>query len=238
MSHAVSLANLIAEVLAQAEQLRRDLHLHRLAASFEAQAFTAAVAQAIALLKKCGVVHRNLKQFRVDSVLVQASKPVCQKILALKDLTWGELHTQQQAPISAALGVRHLPWPSSDSSAPVFGKCAAIPHDSPTVITIGSFQPTCAHPQSLRGVAGSWQDLACCAEGAPPSGSAEEHVETYLSIACLGPPGVGKTHRVKEQLHESQRRLFSVTETHVASQGLLKDTVTLARLYRRYLSRS
>ena len=56
------------------------------------------MAQAIALLKECGVVHRNLKQFRVDSVLVQASRPMYQKVLALKDLTWRELHLQQQTP--------------------------------------------------------------------------------------------------------------------------------------------
>ena len=160
------------------------------------------------------------------------------KNLALKDLTWGELHTQQQPPISAALGVRYLPWPPSDSSAPVFGKCAAIPHDSPTIITIGSFQPTCARPQSLPGVAGSWQDLACCAEGAPLSGSAEEHVKANRSLAILGPPGVGKSYWVREQLRESPRRIFWVAKTHVASQGLSKDAMTLARLYRRYLSTS
>ena len=75
-----------------------------------------------------------------------------------------------------------------------------------------------------------------CAEGAPLSGSAEEHVKANHSPAILGPPGVGKTHWVKEQLRESQQRLFWVAKTHVASQGLSKDAVTLARLYRRYLS--
>ena len=49
MSHAISQADVNAEVLSQAEQLRRDLHLQRLTASVEAQAFTAAVAQAMAL---------------------------------------------------------------------------------------------------------------------------------------------------------------------------------------------
>ena len=67
-------------------------------------------------------MHRNLKQFRVDSCLAQASKPVCEKVLALKDLTWRELHSQQQSLISAVLGGRYLPWPTSHSSAPVFGK--------------------------------------------------------------------------------------------------------------------
>ena len=149
------------------------------------------MAQVTALLQRCGVVHGNLKQFRVDSVLVQASKPVCEKVLALKDLTWRELHAQQ-SPITKALGVRQLPWPPSDSSAPVFGKCEAIPHNSPTVITIGSFDPTCVRPHLVPDVAGPWQDLACCAEGALPSGSAEEHVKANLSLAILGPPGVGK----------------------------------------------
>ena len=166
------------------------------------------MAEATAVLQKCGVVPRNLKQYRVDSVLIQASKPVCKKVLALKDLTWRELHTQLQTPISAALGVRHLPWPPSDSSAPVFGKCENIPHDSPAVITIGTFSPTCARPHLVPGVAGTWQALACCAEGAPLSGSAEEHAKANLSLALLGPPGVGKTHWAREQLRESQRRIF------------------------------
>ena len=52
------------------------------------------MAQATASLQKCGVGHRNLKQFRVDSVLVQASKPVCKKVLVLTDFTWRELQTQ------------------------------------------------------------------------------------------------------------------------------------------------
>ena len=165
------------------------------------------MAQVTALLQKCGVVHRNLKQFRVDSALVQASKPVCKKVLVLRDLTWRELRSQQQSLISAVLGARYLPRPTSHSSAPVFGKCEAIPHNSPTVITIGTFQPTCAYPQSLPGVAGSWQDLACCAESVPLSGSAEEHVRANRGLAILGTPGVGKSYWVRDQLRESQRRI-------------------------------
>ena len=105
---------------------------------------------------------------------------------------------------------------------PLLAECAAIPHTSPTVITIGSFQPTCARPQSLPGVAGSWQDLACCAEGAPLSGSGEEHVKANYGLAILGPPGVGKTHSVREQLRGSQRRIFWVAKTHVAHKGFQK----------------
>ena len=41
---------------------------------------------------------------------------------------------------------------------------------------------------------------------------------------------------MREQLRESQRRLFWVAKTHVASQGLSEDAMTLARFYRRYLS--
>ena len=56
------------------------------------------------------------------------------------------------------------------------------------------------------------------------------------SLAILGPAGVGKTHWVRKQLRDSQRRIFWVAKTHVASQGLSEDAVTLSRLYRRYLS--
>ena len=65
-----------------------------------------------------------------------ASRALREEVLGLADLTWGELSRE------TALFPRH-PWPCSASQAPFFGKCAMIPHQSPTVITCGVFNPTC-----------------------------------------------------------------------------------------------
>ena len=120
----------------------------------------------------------------MDGILLQG--PKAEKPLGLAGPTWGELSQQ------TALFPKH-PWPRSASQAPVFGKCAAIPHDSPTVITVGTFQPTCP-PAATACEAGPWEDLSSCAQpGAALSGaSAEEHVKAEDSLFVAGVAGVGK----------------------------------------------
>ncbi len=61
------------------------------------------------------------------------AKKVCDSVLALKDLTHAEL---SESPAFA----KH-PWPKSECQEKVFGKCELIPHDSPTVITVGFSYP-------------------------------------------------------------------------------------------------
>ncbi len=90
-------------------------------------------------------------------------------MLALADLTYEQLSEQ------TALIPKH-PWPRNTSTAKVFGRCASIAHDSPTVITVGTVLPTCA-PGIAPCEADLWKDLSSCAYGAAPSASAEEHVQ-------------------------------------------------------------
>ena len=46
-------------------------------------------------LRRAGVVPRNLKQYRVDAILVQADKKTRTKVLALAALTHGQLSPPQ-----------------------------------------------------------------------------------------------------------------------------------------------
>ena len=46
-------------------------------------------------LRRCGVVPRGFKQFRVDAVLVQADKKTREKVLALAHLTHAQLDVPQ-----------------------------------------------------------------------------------------------------------------------------------------------
>ena len=87
------------------------------------------LAETTRLLKRLGAMPMNFKQYRVDGLLLQGPKALREKVLGLAGLTWGEL--SQQAPLFP----KHL-WPRSTSQAPVFGKCAAIPPASPTVINL------------------------------------------------------------------------------------------------------
>ena len=77
-------------------------------------------------LRRCGVVPRGFKLFRVDASLVQADKKTREKVLALGDLT----HAQLDGPPGL---FPRFPMPPRTATAPVFGKCALLAHDSPTV---------------------------------------------------------------------------------------------------------
>ncbi len=77
-----------------------------------------------------GILPRNLKQYRADGILIQASAAVRKRVLELKDLTWAQLSEQ---PAFA----KH----PSEGQALVYGKVQVVPHDSPTAITCGVLRP-------------------------------------------------------------------------------------------------
>ena len=64
-------------------------------------------------LRRCEVVPRGFKQFRVDGICLQGTKKVCDSVLASKDLTYAEL--------SETHAYAKHPWPKSECQEKVFG---------------------------------------------------------------------------------------------------------------------
>ena len=103
----------------------------------------------------------------------------------------------------------------------------------PTVITVGFFLPTCI-PHRVPELVGPWEDFSGSQEH-DACRLAEEHVSKRGSLMVAGVAGCGNTTWCKKALANTPR-IFWCAKTHVASQNLSENGMTVARLYRRYVS--
>ena len=118
-------------------------------------------------LRRAGVVPRGFKQFRVDAILVQAHRKTRPKVLDLAALTHGQL--------SPPSPFTRFPYPRRACDAPVLGKCAKIPHSSPTM---RAFCPVC-QPGNTPCPAPLGEEFPSRASGLPHGRSAEERVRQF-----------------------------------------------------------
>ena len=99
--------------------------------------------------------------------------------------------------------------------------------DAPELITVGSFHPVCQEGRTPSQI-GEWETLSLS--------EASEHMRNH-SIVLLGQGGCGKTWFAREQAKHHAGKIICTTKTHVACQNLQipAETITLARLYRKYI---